>query len=114
MSSINIEAPRPRGRPPLSAEVKAEKSVERATAKREYSRKWRADHKEQHEVNRKRSAERIIAEKRFYCADCDKAYASHGNLQYHLTLSRTHKIDESKQQQQLGTTTNTATGIEAH
>jgi hypothetical protein len=112
--NVNIEAPRPIGRPPLSVEEKSVKSLERAAAKREYSKKWRAEHKERHATNRKRSTERILAAKRFYCPACEKAYASRGNLQYHLTFSRTH-IDESKRQPATsGTITNNAPHIEAY
>jgi hypothetical protein len=85
---IKIDRPQ-RGRPRYTPE-------QAAAAKKEYQKKWYAEHKEKAKTTAKAAVERNIKEKRFICPSCDKCFSKKSGLDIHLKVSKVH-IDERKQ-----------------
>ena len=93
IKDVDINAPRPRGRPPKTAEEKAAAPA----AKKEYARKYRAEHKARAAACKQQSMARAVAAKKFYCAACDKTFTNSTNLKYHLMLSVAHRNRDGQQ-----------------
>ena len=102
-----------RGRPKLTLEQKEAS----AAAKKEYQKKWYAEHKERAKMSAKSVVARNIMTKRFMCTSCDKCFSKKSGLDIHIKVSKVHIANESKQQQQqqpIGTITNNTPYIEAY
>ena len=83
------------GRPPKAPEEKAKASA----AKKEYQKKWAAEHKTRSKEVAKLAATRALIQKRYLCTVCDKCFTKKKGLEIHQKISQVHihKLNEQQQ-----------------